>query len=269
MANPSYNEIEETNNGFTYKYYEIGTGGKTLIFLHGLAGCKDFQPSLFRKLLENNTCFFLDLPGHNNLVLNNICDTKQIYQYLQNFLKYKNLDKPILIGFSIGENVAYSFSKTYFAENGVVIPTVIWSSPLFMNRSYLTKRGRLSIFLLSNLPKAIHKSKFTQDFIRFLLKILKINLSDEDVDAIIKLDNTCLKLYKCFLNLPLYPSSAQEKTLFVYGTNDLFVDQSIYEQLKLLSTNEQKYLIPNGGHFGDDVSQQESASLIRNFVDAL
>lgn len=269
MTNPLYKEIEETNNGFTYKYYEIGSDGKTIIFLHGLAGCKDFQPNLFRKLLKNNRCFFLDLPGHNNLPLEGISDLESIYHYLCNFMKLKNLDKPILVGFSIGGNIAYSFSKTCLAENGLVIPTILWSSPLFISKSFLTKRARLSIFLLENLPKTIQKSKIMQSILKHLLTIIRINLSDADLEAIIKLDATCLKLYKIFLTCSLYPSDDRENTLFVYGTNDLFVDQSIYKKIKPLNVNQQKYLVLNGGHFGDDTAQQDTASLIKRFIDGL
>ena len=91
-------------------------------------------------------------------------------------------------------------------------------------------------------------------------------MSNADLEAVIKLDTTCIKLYKVFLKCPLYPSDCREKTLFVYGTNDLFVSQSVYKEIKPLNDNQQKYLVPNGGHFGGDTAQQYSADLIRKFI---
>ena len=40
--------------------------------------------------------------------------------------------------------------------------------------------------------------------------MLRINLSDEDVNAIIKMDNNCIKLYNFFFEQPLFPSDERE-----------------------------------------------------------
>ena len=85
MHAPNYTEIIETNGDFTYKYFKIGDSGKNLVFLHGLAGCKDSQPHFFKQLLENNTCYFLDLPGHNFLNAGEIKTVESFNLYLNNF----------------------------------------------------------------------------------------------------------------------------------------------------------------------------------------
>ena len=269
MAETNYIGIAETNNGFTYQYYKIGDSGKKLIFLHGLAGCKDAQPYFFRKLLPDNTCYFLDLPGHNNLTLNGITDSESFYLYLKSFIDSKKLDNPVLVGFSIGGNVAYYFAKKYLTDTGIVLPTVLWSSPIFINETYLTPRGRFAIFLLSILPRNTLKSKGSLEFLNKFVRKIGIPLTSQDLSAIMTFDSSSVKLYRKFLQLPIYPTDPRERTLFVYGTNDVFIDDKIFEVISTLNNSQQKFLVENGGHFSKDAFQQNSVEKIKTFIDSI
>ena len=256
MHAPNYTEIIETNGDFTYKYFKIGDSGKNLVFLHGLAGCKDSQPHFFKQLLENNTCYFLDLPGHNFLNAGEIKTVESFNLYLNNFLSFNKIDNPIFIGFSIGGNICYNFCKDFYRRTGKIIPTILWSSPLFIKKSYMTFRSKLSVFMLGILPDWAYKSK-SLILLNKLLKLLRIPLSTTGVAA----------LYNEYFKIPLFPTNKNEKTLFVYGTNDVFVNVEIYDELKLIGEGQQKHLVENGGHFGPDEAQQKSVGLIKKYID--
>ena len=266
FANTMYKETLETINGFTYQYLETGSGTKTLIFLHGLAAGKDGQQKNFDRLTTNNHCFFLDLPGHNGLSFKGIDNTDSLYEYLSNFISAKNITNPMLIGFSIGGLIAYDFSQKYLDKTGVTIPTVLWASPLYISNVHLKNQGKFGVYLLQLLPNWFIKAALVRKLYKFGLKITGITLPEEDTNALFKLDTGCIKIYKQFFTKPLYPKDPREKVLFIYGTNDVFTDQRLFDRLKLLSSHQQKYLIENGGHFCSEEQRIRSIQLIIDFL---
>ncbi|OGC78176.1 hypothetical protein A2619_01805 [candidate division WWE3 bacterium RIFOXYD1_FULL_39_9] len=130
----------------------------------------------------------------------------------------------------------------------------------------MTFRSKLSVFMLGILPDWAYKSK-SLILLNKLLKLLRIPLSTKDMEAVINFDTGVAALYNEYFKIPLFPTNKNEKTLFVYGTNDVFVNVEIYDELKLIGEGQQKHLVENGGHFGPDEAQQKSVGLIKKYID--
>lgn len=122
-----------------FKYKEAGEG-KAIILLHGLMG----TASMFDKILDyfstkGYKVFVPELPVYELPLLKT--NVKSFSLLIKRFIEHKNLDKPILVGNSLGGHIALYLTKNYPEIVGSLVLT--GSSGLYesaMGDSY-PKRG--------------------------------------------------------------------------------------------------------------------------------
>ncbi len=260
MSSNKLHEITTTISGKNYKYYDIGKGEQTLIFLHGLANSKEGEPHFFEELLENYRCIFLDLPAHNNLSQNNCYCLDDFSNYVCTFVKHLNLKNVALIGFSFGGLVALSAAST------LSVPAILWSSPLTLNKRYVTNLALLIMQIGYFLPPYLYKYLAKCALLKKFASLIGIRLSAEDYEALCTFDNTASGIFKKIIlqevaipkNIPL---------LFIFGEKDILISSKIHSQLQLPNPKiQRKVIIENGGHFGTNKGRLEGIKAIEFFL---
>ncbi len=122
-----------------FKYIEKGDG-TPIIFLHGLMGGLTNFEKLISFFSENNFKVLVpELPLYDLPLLNT--SVKAFAEYLNDFIKFKELDKFILLGNSLGGHVGLYYTKLYEKKAAALVLT--GSSGLYesaMGSGY-TRRG--------------------------------------------------------------------------------------------------------------------------------
>ena len=126
-----------------FKYIEEGNG-TPIIFLHGLMGGLTNFEKLITFFSENNFKVLVpELPLYDLPLLNT--SVKAFAEYLNDFIKFKNLDKFILLGNSLGGHVGLYYTKLFKKKAAALVLT--GSSGLYesaMGSGY-TRRGDYNV----------------------------------------------------------------------------------------------------------------------------
>jgi esterase len=83
--------------------------GQEVIIIHGLFGMSDNWNSIGKKLSDNFNVHIIDLRNHGRSFHNNNFSYNDMSNDLQEYLLQHNIQKPILIGHSLGGKVAMDF----------------------------------------------------------------------------------------------------------------------------------------------------------------
>ena len=126
-----------------FKYIEEGDG-TPIIFLHGLMGGLTNFEKLISFFSENNFKVLVpELPLYDLPLLNT--SVKAFAEYLNDFIKFKELDKFILLGNSLGGHVGLYYTKLFEKKAAALVLT--GSSGLYesaMGSGY-TRRGDYNV----------------------------------------------------------------------------------------------------------------------------
>jgi 2-hydroxy-6-oxonona-2,4-dienedioate hydrolase len=126
-----------------FKYIEEGNG-TPIIFLHGLMGGLTNFEKLISFFSENNFKVLVpELPLYDLPLLNT--SVKAFAEYLNDFIKFKELDKFILLGNSLGGHVGLYYTKLFQKKAAALVLT--GSSGLYesaMGSGY-TRRGDYNV----------------------------------------------------------------------------------------------------------------------------
>ncbi len=94
-------------------HYEIFGDGLPLIFLHGFnENCRIWDLTV-PKISEHYKCIIVDLPGFGHSPLPAKLSLTYLANALHRIIEELNLDKPIVVGHSMGGYVALEFAHTY------------------------------------------------------------------------------------------------------------------------------------------------------------
>ena len=126
-----------------FKYIEEGNG-TPIIFLHGLMGGLSNFEKLITFFSENNFKVLVpELPLYDLPLLNT--SVKAFAEYLNDFIKFKKLDKFILLGNSLGGHIGLYYTKLFEKKAAALVLT--GSSGLYesaMGSGY-TRRGDYNV----------------------------------------------------------------------------------------------------------------------------
>ncbi|MCY2685714.1 alpha/beta fold hydrolase [Salinimicrobium sp. TH3] len=101
-------------NSETIAYAEEGSGKKTLLFIHGLSSTLDAWKKNINGLKDEYRCIAVDLPGYGKSSRNSTNYSLNDYGgMLQEFIKKKDLKNVILVGHSMGGQIAMHTALNY------------------------------------------------------------------------------------------------------------------------------------------------------------
>ena len=103
-------------------FREIGEG-KPMIILHGLFGSSDNWLSVSKRLGEFRKLYIVDLRNHGQSPHDPVFDYDGMVKDLEDFIQTQGLDKPDLLGHSLGGKVAMKFAAAHpdLLDNLIVV----------------------------------------------------------------------------------------------------------------------------------------------------
>ena len=90
-------------------FSRIYGNGQPLIIIHGLFGMSDNWNSLGKSFSKNYNVHLVDLRNHGRSFHDEIFTFEAISKDLKNYITHHNLEKPIILGHSLGGKVAMHF----------------------------------------------------------------------------------------------------------------------------------------------------------------
>ncbi len=94
-------------------YYKKLGEGKPLIVIHGLFGSSDNWLSISKKLAEEYSVYLPDIRNHGQSPHSSEHNYDLMVEDLVEFIKEHDIEKPILIGHSMGGKIAMNFAIDY------------------------------------------------------------------------------------------------------------------------------------------------------------
>lgn len=248
--------------GKKYQYYDTQKGEQVIIFIHGLGSNKDPMTKFFYDYLENFRCIFIDLPAHNRIPSYNFTKLDDFSEYILDFIDYLDLHNFSLIGFSFGGLLAVQTAKD-LADNGVLVKTVAWASPL--EKSYLTFKSNQFLKLFDAIKSGAYKKLPKSQWFKILTAVFGIKVKDKELESFTYFDNS--RLDKFHHMMPDKQIDAKDLTvLYIFGTGDPLINDRAFEKTKIYNGNQKKYLVKRGGHYLNSEGRKEALKLIYDFI---
>jgi pimeloyl-ACP methyl ester carboxylesterase len=94
-------------------FRKFGNVGNNIIILHGLYGCSDNWASVAKSLSHENQVFALDLRNHGRSPHSSEHSYEAMCSDLLEFIEFHKIEKPLVIGHSMGGRCAALFAKQY------------------------------------------------------------------------------------------------------------------------------------------------------------
>lgn len=258
-------------DGLKVRYKVEGTSDKpTLVLLHGFTSSLESWDSFVTELEGNYRIIRLDLPGHGLTGP----DPKHRYGH-ENFVnavhglvKELNLDKPILIGNSMGGNTAWRYAAQYPEDiSGLVLIDASGFPLNGLSDEPLALPPMLESYFLKPTKYAVNYG-------------LKNQYADAGkipkgrADKILEMMNTpgngeaFVEIYKGFTlpNPTAKLSKITAPTLIIWGEKDGVVPADHGELFHSAITNSKLNIIENSGHVSHEENPAQTANLIHDFL---
>jgi pimeloyl-ACP methyl ester carboxylesterase len=220
-----------------FKYIEKGEG-TPLIILHGLMGGLSNFDKVINHFADNFRVLMPELPVYTFPLLKT--SVKGFAKYLDDFLKFKKIDKAILLGNSLGGHVALYYTNKHPEKVEAIVLT--GSSGLYekgMGDSY-PKRNNYD-YIKKKAQEVFHDPKVA---------------TKELVDEIFRVVNDRMKVIR---TLALAKSAIRHNmakdlpnmnlpVCLIWGKNDNVTPPEVAEEFKRLLPNADLYWIDKCGH---------------------
>jgi esterase len=159
-------------------YFRTLGSGQPIVIMHGVFGTCDNWITVSKELAKTNTIYLLDLRNHGQSPHSDTFNYEAMASDLDEFLTEHQLQKPIIIGHSMGGKVAMRYAKD-FTNIGKLI--VVDISPRYYLPHHQTILKGLNAMPLGDLQSRNQADEFLQAYIpelgvrQFLLKNLYRN----------------------------------------------------------------------------------------------
>ncbi len=269
-------------NGIKIHYKEYGYGENTYVLVHGFgAGTFSFN-NVSRELAKYGRVVALDLPGFGlsqrpTNSINGLDPYSRIGQVeiLKGIISELQIDKPVLIGHSMGGAVVTLFAHKYpnipkalILEDPAISPN---GSPKGIS-NFLKSPVEKFLFpafakiLVRSLEGVIDKayfdkSKITSHMKENYLKTLKVKDWDKGLYYLAIADNT--------LDIESSLSRIPTPTLVITGMQDEIVDPKLSKKVSESIPNAQLVEIENCGHIPHEEKPLEFVESVLNFLRVL
>jgi pimeloyl-ACP methyl ester carboxylesterase len=225
-------------NATSIAYADIGEGSQTLLFLHGLGSNLRAWEKNMDVLQDDFRCIALDFPGYGKSTKGNLpYGMKFFAQTIREFIKALNLKRLILVGHSMGAQIALTLAidQPDFLEKLVLI------APAGFETFSPSEKEWFNALYSSSFLKQITKDQIVRNF--------EINFSRFPKDAGFMIDDRLKMLgtpeYEHFCNLlpqcvrsmlhePVFEMLPKilAPTLVIFGENDQLIPNKILHPLQ-------------------------------------
>ncbi|SDG67752.1 alpha/beta fold hydrolase [Psychroflexus sediminis] len=223
-------------------FVDLGSGEKTLMFIHGLSSNLESWNKNISGLKDEYRCIALDLPGYGKSTKNSTAYSLKDYaDFLNSFIEKKNLQDVILIGHSMGGQVAVQTvlaAQDNFEKLILIAPAGI--ETFSEDEVKLMKASYNAAIVENSSPEQI-RNNFKMNFYQF----------PEDAEFMIKdriamKEAEDMKIYAevvvnniyAMLDEPVIDrlSEIQIPVLMIYGKNDLLIPNTYFHPSQDISS---------------------------------
>ena len=263
-------------------YTDVGSGGKTLMFIHGLSSNLKAWNKNVSVLKNDYRCITLDLPGYGKSTKNSTTYSLKDYAgFLNSFIEKKNLHNVVLLGHSMGGQVAV-LTVLAVPENfiNLVLIASAGIETFTEEEAILMKASYTKAIVEESTPEQI-RNNFKMNFYQFPEDaefMVRERIAMRDTDDMNIYSEVVVNNIHAMLDEPIIDrlSSIEIPVLMIYGKNDLLIpnnyfhpSQDIYSLVKdaeeRISTLEVR-LIDEAGHFVNFEKPDEVNEEIKQFL---
>jgi len=260
-------------------YRKLGSG-PPLIIVHGLYGSSDNWVSIAKKLSTHFEVFAIDQRNHGQSGHSKEHNYQLMVEDLSEFLIDNNIERPILLGHSMGGKVVINFAIQYPENISSLIVADIAPKPYSESDENTIYHKRILESLNSIDLKRIYSRKEVYEklvdviksdkIVQFLLKNLhrKLDQSFEwrlNISTIAKNLENILK-GKQFENLPDSLEITGFPVLFLKGENSNYINKDDYVLIHKIFPYAEIVTIKNAGHWLHAEQPDDFVNEIKQFV---
>ncbi len=251
-------------------FEEIGLGSKNIVLLHGFLASRSNMKTIGLKLSKYYKVFLVDLRNHGASPHDTKMDYKTMTDDVLEFCDLNKIEKPILLGHSMGGKVAMVFATLFPNKVDTIIVEDI--APRKYENEYqdlLVSLDSLEITKLKNREEAdkLLSKKIPNPILRsFLLKNLGLGRTKKKY------------FWKCNLNLFLksinpildFPNLAENainiKSLFIQGSDSHYITSEDKQLILKKFPNSKLIEVDGAGHWIHYQKQQDFLKIVLNYL---
>jgi len=252
-------------NLFFRKYGE----GKPVIVLHGLFGFSDSWVSIGKKLAENNFCVYIpDQRNHGRSTHSEEFNYNILSQDLNEFIIQHSIEKPIIIGHSMGGKVAMNYALNF--QNNIEKLIVVDIGIKKYSDNHKRILDILSIIKLNNFSSRKEIDKYLEEiFENFLFRqLMQKNLKrNKNSSFEWKFNFESIKInYDLILDEIISKNTFTKPTLFIRGGLSDYIISNDIPELKKTFPNSEINTIDGASHIVHVDKSKEFFEVISNFI---
>ncbi|MUP44577.1 alpha/beta hydrolase [Gramella sp. BOM4] len=264
-------------------YQEAGSGEISLLFVHGLSSTLESWQHNIEALKDEFHCIAIDLPGYGKSSRNKTdYSLKEYAGMIQEFVQKKGLENVILVGHSMGGQIAMHTVLEYpelFEKLVLVAPAGI--ETFSAQEAAMMKSSYTPEILMASSDEQIlanYKLNF-YEFPQSAASMVEQRIAIKEADDFPAYAETVVNNIHAMLDEPVIDriSEISIPVLMIFGKNDMLIpnryfhpDQSIES---LVKTSEEKYedleveVINEAGHFVNFEKAEAVNQAIKDFVE--
>ena len=252
-------------NLFFRKYGE----GKPVIILHGFLGFSDSWVSVGKKLAENNFCVYIpDQRNHGCSPHIEEFNYTILSQDLNEFIIQHTIEKPIIIGHSMGGKVAMNYALNFKNNIEKLIVIDIGIKKYFDNHNRII--DILSIVKPNNFFSRKEIDKYLEEmFEDFLFRqLIQKNIKRNKNNSFEWKFNfeSIKKNFKFIQDEIISENIFTKPTLFIRGGLSDYINLNDFQEIKKLFPNSSLYTIDGASHMVHADKPKEFFEVISNFI---
>jgi esterase len=248
-------------------YREYGEDQKqSLIIIHGLFGSSKNWITNAKELSEHIKVYSIDVRNHGESFHTDTHKMEDLIEDLKNFIEEKNIQKPILLGHSMGGlNVMY-FSLKYpeLVSKLIVLDIAPKNYDVDYEKEFSCLNMDVSKFE-SRTELDFEMAKLYDD--KFIRQFLQMNLEKAEKGYVWKLNVKTLQNSKQALHFNLENLQAiQNDALFILGSASEYIEKNDEIKIKNFFPNSKTKIIENAGHYLHFTHQKEFIRFAKDFI---
>lgn len=247
-------------------FREVGEG-VPIVILHGLFGSSDNWLSIARVLSETHTVYTIDQRNHGQSPQDEIFNYEIMADDLKEFLNHHQIEKPIILGHSMGGKVAMQFAvdNPDMLEQLIIVDIAPRSYPVHhdeileglcsLNLSEIKSRGEADQLLSEYVPEIGTR--------QFLLK----NIGRNSEGFFWKINLDVIKKNIEIIGQQLNENTQFERpTLFINGSNSDYIKESDAALIYHHFPNAKLNTVDNAGHWIHAEQPAQFLRLVKEFI---
>lgn len=251
-------------------FRKIGENGPALIILHGVFGMSDNWFGIAKSLSEKYQVYLVDQRNHGGSPHSDEFGYELMAQDLANFLSDNNIEKPILIGHSMGGKVVMEFAQNIpIAFKKLVVVDI--APKYYPAHHYHILQGMHAIPLATvesrtQANEIMKRFEDSEGVRQFILKNLYRNSEKGHFDWKLNLPVITKEIATVGDEIQL-KNNIHTPSLFITGSESSYVDEQDKKHIKQYFTHATFVEIAGAGHWVQAEKPIEFLAALNNFLD--